>query len=234
MLNLGYFLDSLKAAVSYIPQNLFMSLMTLLICCVLGTLAAMARVYQVPVIKPICDFLLALLKALPQNLVLLIVYLVFTITFSPIMAFLGVKANIQNVDMVYVAIAALSISSLAGVSEVIRAGLLSVGKGQYEAGYTVGLTAGQTFFHIILPQTIRAVIPPLTNSILSLVKATSLVSVIGVMDIMNGAIVAANTYYSYIEAYVAAALVFWVLGIIIEIASRKVEIHFSRSVKQLA
>lgn len=234
MLNAGYFLDCLKAAASYIPQNLFMSLMTLVICTILGTLAAMARVYHVPVLKPVCDLLLALLKALPQNLVLLIVYLVFTGTFAPIMQFFGIQANIQNVNLVYVAVAALSISSLAGISEVIRAGLLSVGRGQYEAGYTAGLTVRQTFFHIIFPQTIRAVVPPLTNSVLSLVKATSLVSVIGVMDIMNGAIVAANTYYSYMEAYVAAALVFWVLGLMIEIASRRVERYFSRSVKQLA
>ena len=76
--------------------------------------------------------------------------------------------------------------------------------------------------------------PPLTNSILSLLKATALVSVIGVMDIMNGALVAANQSYSYLEAYIAAALVFWVLGLLLERLSKAVERYFGKSVKALA
>ena len=135
-----------------------------------------------------------------------------------------------------VAIVALVICCLSGISEVIRGGLMAVDKGQYEAGEAMGLTWMQTFLahHLCSPQVVRYVVPPLTNSILSLLKATALVSVIGVMDIMNGALVAANQSYSYLEAYIAAALVFWVLGLLLERLSKAVERYFGKSVKALA
>lgn len=234
MIDAGYFLMCLKAAVSYIPQNIFMSIATLLISTILGTFIAMARAYKVPVLKQVFDILLALCKAFPANLVLLIVYMLYTNNFANITKALHLSISIKDVNLVYVAIVALVICSLSGISEVIRSGLLSVNKGQYEAGYAIGLTKVQTFFHIIMPQVVRAIIPPLTNSILALVKSTALVSVIGVIDIMNGAKIAANMAYCYMEAYIAAALVFWVIGIILERFSRMVEKYFSKSVKSIA
>lgn len=234
MIDLGYFWTCLKAAVSYIPQNLFMSLCTLFICILLGTVIALARVFRVPVAKQVFDVVIALCKAFPANLVLLIVYLLVTNNFAAIMAFFHLDISIQDLNMTVVAIAALVICCLSGISEVIRGGLQAIDKGQYEAGEAMGITWMQTFLHIIVPQVVRTVVPPLTNSILSLLKATALVSVIGVVDIMNGALIAANQSYSYLEAYVAAALVFWVLGLLLERLSKAVERYFGKSVKTLA
>ncbi len=106
--------------------------------------------------------------------------------------------------------------------------------GQFEAGYAVGMTAFQTFRDIIFPQMFRVVIPPLTNSILSLLKMTALVNVMGVSDILKSATDAATESYAYLEAYTAAALVFWVLGIVIEQISKMLEKYFAKSVKQIA
>ena len=234
MMDPGYFLICLKAAISYIPQNLLMSASTLVICTVLGTVIALIRVFHVPVAKQIFDVVMALCKAFPANLALLIVYLLVTGNFTAIMAFLHLNISIQDLNMTVVAITALVICHLSGISEVIRGGLMAVEKGQYEAGYAVGLTSVQTFFHIIVPQVVRYVVPPLTNSILGLLKSTALVSVIGVVDIMNGALIAATQSYSYLEAYIAAALVFWVLGLILERLSKLAERHFGKSVKALA
>ena len=183
----------------------------------------MVRVYKVPVLKSVMDVLMALSKAFPMNLVLLIFYLIWTTQFSSIAAFFHSQKTIKDVSLMYVAIAAL-----------VFCGLISVDKGQYEAGYASGLTKAQTFFHVIVPQAVRAVIPPLTNDILSLVKGTALVSVIGVSDILTDSINAASAAYSYLEAYVAAALVFWGIGIVLERLSHYVERKFSKSVKTLA
>ena len=185
-----------------------------------------------PVLKSVMDVLMALSKAFPMNLVLLIFYLIWTTQFSSIAAFFHSQKTIKDVSLMYVAIAALVFCSLASISEIIRSGLISVDKGQYEAGYASGLTKAQTFFHVIVPQAVRAVIPPLTNDILSLVKGTALVSVIGVSDILTDSINAASA--AYLEAYVAAALVFWGIGIVLERLSHYVERKFSKSVKTLA
>ena len=218
--------NCLKAAVGAIPLNLMMSAVTLVICIVLGTLIAMVRVYKVPVLKPVMDVLMALSKAFPMNLVLLIFYLIWTTQFSSIAAFFHSQKTIKDVSLMYVAIAALVFCSLASISEIIRSGLISVDKGQYEAGYASGLTKAQTFFHVIVPQAVRAVIPPFTNDILS--------PVIGVSDILTDSINAASAAYSYLEAYVAAAMVFWGIGIVLERLSHYVERKFSKSVKTLA
>lgn len=234
MIDLSYFWRCLRAAVSYIPQNLLMAGSTLVICILLGTVIALVRTFRVPVLKPVFDVLTALGKAFPANLVLLIVYLVVTNSFSTIVTVLHLNITIQDLNMIVVAVAALVLCSLSGISEVIRGGLMAVDKGQYEAGQAMGLTWMQTFLHIIVPQVIRAVVPPLTNSILALIKSTALVSVIGVVDIMNGALIAANQSYSYLEAYLAAALVFWVLGLILERLSKAAERHFGKSIRTLA
>ena len=78
MIDPGYFWVCLKSAISYILQNLLMSLCTLVICVLLGTVIALVRVFQVPVAKQVFDVVIALCKAFSTNLVLLIVYLLVT------------------------------------------------------------------------------------------------------------------------------------------------------------
>ena len=227
-----YFWMCLEAAVQKIPQNLIMCFSTLLICLVIGLFIALARIYRVPVLAPILDVLLALTKAFPANLILLICVMAYTYTFNDIIAFLHLDITIRDVDLIYIAIIALIIVALPGLSEVMRSGLLAIPKGQFEAGYAVGMTTFQTFRDIILPQLFRVTVPMLTNSTLSLMKTTALVNVMGVSDILKGATDAATDAYCFLEAYVAAALVFWCLGALIEKAGRMLEAYLNRSHKR--
>lgn len=230
-MELKYFLMCLKASISYIPQNFLLAFSALAVCIVLGTLMSLARVNKVPVMNQVCSALLAIGKALPTNLVLLICMLLYTSYFGKIIKALNLNINIKNISMNWVAIFALIICVLPNTAETIRSGLIAVDKGQYEAGYSIGLSRSQTFFHIILPQAIRIIIPPMTSNVLAVFKTTALVSVIGVFDILNGAIVAASKSYCYLEAYTAAALVFWVIGFVLEKLSKYIEQYFTRSVK---
>ncbi|MEZ3434591.1 MAG: ABC transporter permease subunit [Lachnospiraceae bacterium] len=197
-------------------------------------LAALVRTYRLPVISKVLDVFMALCKAFPANLILLICIMIYTYKFNDFAAFFHLDVNIRDVNLIYIAILGLTIVSLSGISEVLRSGLIAIPKGQFEAGYAVGMTAFQTFRDIIFPQMFRVVIPPLTNSILSLLKITALVNVMGVSDILKSATDAATESYAFLEAYVAAALVFWVLGIIIERISKMLEKYFAKSVKQIA
>lgn len=227
-----YFWMCLQAAVQKIPQNLIMCFSTLLICLVIGLFIALARIYRVPVLAPVLDVLLALTKAFPANLILLICVMAYTYTFNDIIALLHLDITIRDVNLIYIAIIALIIVALPGLSEVMRSGLLAIPKGQFEAGYAVGMTAFQTFRDIILPQLFRVTVPMLTNSTLSLMKTTALVNVMGVSDILKGATDAATDSYCFLEAYVAAALIFWCLGALIEKAGRTLEAYLNRSHKR--
>lgn len=227
----SYLVMCLGAAAAQIPQSLQLTLVTLLICVIIGTLVALARAYEVPGLNTVLSLVTAVLKSLPTNLIMLVVYLMVTNNFVAIVSAFGLDLTIKDLNLNVVSIAALTLCGLPDVSEDIRAGLLSVGRGQYEAGYAVGLTGPQTFFSIVLPQAVRSAIPPLTGTILTLFKTTALVSVIGNVDIMSGAVQAANTSYCYLEAYIAAALVFWALGFVLERLSRAAERYFGRGLR---
>lgn len=229
-----YFILCLEAAISKIPQNLLMCFSTLAICLVLGMGIALIRTFRVPILAPLFDVLMAVTKAFPTNLILLICFMVYTFTFNDIIVLFGLNITIRDVNLIYIAILGLIIVMMPGISEVLRGGLMAVPKGQFEAGYAIGMTGFQTFRDIIFPQMFRVIIPPLTNSTLSLMKATALVNVVGVSDILKGATDAAMDSYCYLEAYVAAALVFWVLGICIERVGRALEEHFTKNVRQIA
>lgn len=227
----SYLVMCLGAAVDQIPQSLLLTIVTLVICVVIGTLVALARVYEVPVLAGVLSLVTAVLKSLPTNLVMLVVYLIVTNNFAAIAGALGLDLTIKDLDLNVVSIAALTLCGLPDVTEDIRSGLLSVGRGQYEAGYAVGLTGPQTFFSVVLPQAVRSAIPPLTGTVLTVFKMTALVSIIGNVDIMSGAVQAANTSYCYLEAYIAAALVFWALGFVLERLSRAAERYFGRGAR---
>lgn len=228
MFSKKYFLICLKAAIMHIPQNLIMAFLVFVICVILGSGIAMIRAYKVPVLDRVFDFFMAICKVLPANLVLLICFILFTDNFKPVTKALGLNISIRDVNTIYVAVAALVVCCISGISELIRSGLLSVPKGQYEAGYSVGMTRSQTFFTIIAPQAVKNIIPPLTNTILSLLKTTALVNVIGIEDIMTSAVGEASITYAFLEAYTAAALVFWALGLIFEVISGQVERRYKK------
>ena len=133
----------------------------------------MVRVYKVPVLKSVMDVLMALSKAFPMNLVLLIFYLIWTTQFSSIAAFFHSQKTIKDVSLMYVAIAALVFCSLASISEIIRSGLISVDKGQYEASMSLGIGYGDMMKDIIIPQAVKHILPSLVNEAIALLKESS-------------------------------------------------------------
>ena len=121
----------------------------------------------------------------------------------------------ERINPFVAAVAACSINSGAYVSEIFRAGIQSVDRGQMEAGRSLGLSWGQTMRYVILPQAFKHVIPPLGNEFISMTKETSLVSVIGFEELTRrGQLIIAKTYGSFeIWMTVAAIYLIMTLGI---------------------
>ena len=121
----------------------------------------------------------------------------------------------ERINPFVAAVGACSINSGAYVSEIFRAGIQSVDRGQMEAGRSLGLSWGQTMRYIILPQAFKQVIPPLGNEFISMTKETSLVSVIGFEELTRrGQLIIAKTYGSFeIWLTVAAIYLIMTLGI---------------------
>lgn len=114
-------------------------------------------------------------------------------------------------------------------SELIQASILAVDKGQYEGARTLGLSRGQTLRRIVIPQAVRAVIPPMGNNMIALLKDSALVSVIGVMELTLAAQQAISRTYRPFEFYLAAAFCYYIVNLALEAGLRHLERRIAAS-----
>jgi polar amino acid transport system permease protein len=131
--------------------------------------------------------------------------------------------SVRNLDFTARAILALCIGYSAFVSEIFRAGIQSIPRGQMEAARSLGMSYWQAMWHIILPQAVRNVLPPLGNDFIAILKDSALVSVLGVQDITQlGKIYSASTF-RFFETYNVVGFLYLVMTIGLALAVRGLE-----------
>ncbi|MCM3439505.1 amino acid ABC transporter permease [Metabacillus halosaccharovorans] len=135
-----------------------------------------------------------------------------------------------NLDPFISAIIAFILNVGAYGSEILRASILSIQKGQWEAAYTIGMTRWQALYRIILPQAARVSVPPLSNSFISLVKDTSLASLVLVAELFRKAQEIAARTYDFLLLYVEAALIYWVICLLLSFVQIAIEKRLDRYV----
>jgi L-cystine transport system permease protein len=209
-------LVALRAAAEKIPVTVTLALIPLFIGLIGGFFVALARFFRIRGLAFIFRWLTTVIKGVPVVLLLLIFYVVTASLYDPFMSFLGLSLSFKGLNKAIIAVAALSVYSTVGLSEVFRGALASVKKGQYDAAYAMGLTKPQVLRRIVLPQAIPVSLPMMCNILTALTKAAALASMVAVVDVMNAAVITATTNYRFLEAYVAAAIVYWVLCLVIE------------------
>ncbi|AFH65459.1 glutamine ABC transporter permease [Paenibacillus mucilaginosus K02] len=176
-------------------------------------LGAVIAVFRISPVKPLNWFGAAYVEFLRNIPLLLIVWLVYLTAGNLKLPFDGFRSGTF----------ALTIYTSAFIAEAIRAGIQAVPKGQMEAGRSSGLTYLQTMRYIILPQALRIVIPPLGNQFLNLVKNSSVLAVIGGMDLMYfGDIISTEVFVTF-SVYIFVAMFYLVLTIPISFGVRYLE-----------
>jgi cystine transport system permease protein len=128
------------------------------------------------------------------------------------------------------AIIAFSLNVGGYAAEVIRAAILSVPKGQWEAGHTIGMSRRQTLVRIILPQAARVSVPPLSNTFISLVKDTSLASLILVTELFRVAQQVAAFSQEFMLLYLEAAVIYWIICLVLASGQSALEKRLDRYV----
>ncbi|MBV8914542.1 MAG: amino acid ABC transporter permease [Acetobacteraceae bacterium] len=126
------------------------------------------------------------------------------------------------------AVVALGLNGAAYLAEVYRSGIGAVDKGQREAAQMIGLRRGKVMRHVILPQALPAVLPPMGNYVVSLLKDTSIASLISAPELMLRSRDLAGTYYLPMEYYLLAGAIYLVMAWPIMYGARKLERHFAR------
>ncbi|MCB2294811.1 amino acid ABC transporter permease [Clostridium algoriphilum] len=176
----------------------------------LGIALALFRIYKIPVFNQLATIYISFNRGTPMIVQLFIVY------FGLPSVLLGIGININRWDKLYFVIITYGLNAAAFMSEIIRASITSVDIGQMEASYSVGMTRLQTFSRIVAPQALLIALPNLGTSFLGLLQDTSLAFTIGIIDVMGKAQAIGATTYHSIEAYIGAAIIFLILGTLLE------------------
>ena len=196
--------EGYKKVLEGLSTTLLIAVFGLLIGMVIGCLLATCKIlpknsFIVKFFSGFSDVYVAIFRGTPMVVQLLLI---------PFVLFPLMKIDI---DPKLEAILAFGLNSGAYVSEIMRGGILSVDIGQTEAGRALGLNYAQTMMRIVLPQAIKNVVPTLGNEFIALLKETSVVSFITVVDVTKAFQNMANSTYEYIVPYVMLALIYLVI-----------------------
>lgn len=233
-MNMDFFQECILVGIRHIPVTLKMTVIVFLVSVVLGFLVATVRFYKVPVVSQFLNGFITIYLGIPLMLAINVYYLIFITFYNPVMRFLHISSTLRDIKAAApVAYFTMILSTVCLISEMFRGGYEAIEKVQFEAGYSIGLTKMKTLGRIIIPQMVPVVLPGMVNSFAGTLKGMSMLSVIGIYEILNGALVPCKETYSYVEGYVAAALLYWVLVIIIEQAGKWMEKHSSKYRRQV-
>jgi len=199
-----------------------------------GVLLAFGRLSRNPILRAVSWTYVWLFRSVPLIVVLLILYnasalyktLSLGIPFGP--GFVRFNESALATDLV-VATVGLSLNEAAYASEVVRAGILSVDQGQHEAAAALGLPRGYQFTRIVLPQALRAIVPAYVNQLIGLIKGTSLVFYVSLLDLFGEVQSMGSTYPGDVVPLLMVATVWYViLTSVVSVAQFYVERHYSR------
>ena len=194
-----YIVDGLKI-------TLIVTIFAVLIGVLLGFLIAIVRTThdktgKLKILNAICKVYLTVIRGTPVVVQLMIIYFII---FGSV-----------DISKVLVAIIAFGINSGAYVAEIFRSGIMSIDNGQFEAGRSLGFNYAQTMMYIVMPQAFKNVLPALVNEFIVLIKETSIIGYIGMMDLTKGAmLIQSRTYNAFWPLMAAAAIYLVIVGIL--------------------
>lgn len=134
-------------------------------------------------------------------------------------------------DPLTAGVLALSLNAGAYISESLRGAIIGISRGQWSAGYSLGLSYGQNLRYIVMPQALRLAVPSMSNSLISLIKDTSLVSVITVTELLLATKDVIATTFQPLPLYLAAAGIYWILSLCLEQVQMRLEKHYGRAAR---
>jgi len=196
-------------------MTVFVSAVSIVLAVILALLGALGRLSKSSVANGVSGFYISLIRGTPLLVQVYIWYLGLPrvgIVLAPVTA----------------GILALGVNYGAYMTEIFRAGIQAIGKGQYEAAEALGMSGGQTFRRIVLPQAFRIVIPPIGNQFIAMMKDSSLVSLMSVWELAYRAQKVGRQYFRSLETFIIAAAFYWVLTVIFQLLQGKLEEYMAR------
>lgn len=222
------FFESFDLSIPFIWENLpylitqgvvttiYVSAVSLIFASILAIIAAVAKLSSNGFAYAIAAFYTSFFRGLP---LLMQIYLIY----------LGLPQLGIVLNAVPSGILALSLCVGAYMTEIFRAGIQSIDRGQWEASRSMGFGFGLTMRRIILPQALPVIIPPMGNTFISMLKDSSLVSVLGVWELTFLARTIGQPTFHHMEMLIAASMIYWIMSACLEVGQSRLERYFGRS-----
>lgn len=204
----------LEGAILY---SIPLTIITFICGLLLAVLTALARLSSVKFLQIIARIYVSVIRGTPLLVQLFII-------------FYGLPTLGVIIDPFPSAVIGFSLNVGAYASEIIRAAIVSIPKGQWEAAYSLGMSYPKALKRVILPQASRVSLPPLSNTFISLVKDTSLAAMILVTEMFRRAQEIAATNYEFLLLYSEVALIYWIICFLLSIIQSKLESKMDRYV----
>jgi len=197
-------------------QTLLVSFLSIILATILALLAALGRLSTIPPLYALSTFYVSLIRGTPLYLQIFFFFLALP------------QVGIILTGL-FAGVLALGLNYGAYMSEIFRAGLSSVGKGQREAAIALGMNPRQTMQRVVLPQALRFAIPPIGNDFIAMTKDSALVSATGFLhEVMWRATRVGRAQFNNLEALIIAAAIYWIMTIILSYVQGIIEARLAR------
>lgn len=191
------YLDLLLFVPDGILRTFQVTVSSIFFALIIGLLVGLGRISRYTIVNRLCTVYVEVIRGIPLLVQLFYIYYAL--------------AKFVRISDIISAVIAIAICYGAYISEIFRAGIQSIPKGQMEAALALGLTRAQAIFRIILPQTLKVVLPPIGNEFIALLKDSSLVSILAVSDLLRRGREFASTTFDYFETYTMIAIIYLIL-----------------------
>ncbi len=226
-----------RALYGGVLTTLWVTIVAFVLAMLLGLVVALARTSGNPFLVQLATFYTELMRGIP--ILVFLFYVAFVGAPATIAAANWVTGPLQsigwfptltvrNFDLTWRAILALTICYSAFISEIFRAGIEAVPTGQIEAARALGLRPGHIFRHIVAPQALRTILPPLGNDFIAMIKDSALVSALGVQDITQLGKVYSSGSFKFFETYNVVAFLYLTMTISLSLVVRLIERRLRR------
>lgn len=207
------FISCFPELMKRLPKTIELIGVSFLIGLLIGFIVAIIRIYKVKGLNKICGFYVSFIRGTP------IIVQLYLISYSipKIIYYLqmhkgyltGIEVSVLSAEIYGIVTLALNIGAY--LSEAIRASIESVDAGQFEAARMLGMTTYQMMSRIIIPQAMKVAVPNIGNTLVSTTKDTAVLFMVGIVDIMGQAKIHGSRTLSILEAYIAVAIIYWIM-----------------------
>ncbi len=211
-----------------IPVTLNITVVAMFFALFIGTITALVRIYKIPVVCQLAAFYLSFTRGTPLLVQIYLSYYGIPKFLDYAHSAYGWNIDVNGIPAIVFIYFAFSLNVGAYLSETIRAAIQAIDKGQMEAALSLGMTTWQGLYRIIFPQALAVALPSFGNTVISLIKDTSLAFMISVVEMMGEAKILGARGLQFFEVYIVVALIYWLICIFVE----RIVMIFEKRAKQ--